>query len=119
MRSETEKDIRVRPSSTALWTGILAGPIAFAVNLQARYALVSIACREGWHWLLTGIAVALLIPPIAGAMLAWRGWDIGDDETAYPVRVRFMALGGLMLSATFALAIIASIIPDFFLSPCH
>ncbi len=119
MESETSKDIRVRPSSFALWCGILAGPIAWAINLQLRYALVPWACSNGSRWTLTVISIPLLILSLVGGFLSWQGWVLGDDETLVPKRVRFMALGGLMLSAVFALAIVASVIPDFFLSPCN
>lgn len=118
MESETAKDIRVRPSSTALWFGILAPPISFAVDLQTRYALVSVACDQGWHSVLSLISIPLLALSIAAGFVAWRGLSI-EDETAYPQRVRFMALGGVMLSAIFSLTIIAATIPDFFINACN
>ena len=108
----------IRSSSVSLWSGILAGPIAFAINLQLRYALVSWACSHGSRWVLLWIALPLFLVCIAGAFLARTGLAIGESETAYPMRVRFMAYGGLMLSAIFAITILASMIPDLFLSPC-
>lgn len=102
-----------RPSSLALWSGILCGPIAFAINLQLRYALVPWACARGSRWVVTLIAVPLLVVCIAGAFLSWTGLRIHPEG-----RARFMAYGGLMLSAIFAITILASMIPDFFLSPC-
>jgi hypothetical protein len=107
-----------RPSSFALWSGILCGPIAFAINLQLRYALVPWACTHDSRAVLIWIAVPLVVICIAGALLARTGLTIGESETAYPMRVRFMAYGGVMLSAIFAITILASVIPDFFLSPC-
>jgi len=107
-----------RSSSVSLWSGILAGPIAFAINLQLRYALVRWACEHGSRSVLLWIAVPLVLICVAGAFLARTGLAIGENETAYPMRVRFMAYGGLMLSAIFAITILASMIPDLFLSPC-
>lgn len=107
-----------RPSSLSLWSGILAGPVAFAINLQLRYALVSWACARGSRTVLIWIAVPLVLICIAGAFLARTGLHVGEMETPYPMRVRFMAYGGLMLSAIFAISILASMIPDLFLSPC-
>jgi hypothetical protein len=107
-----------RPSSLSLWSGILAGPIAWIINLQLRYALVPWACAHSSRRVLTIIAIPLIVICIAGAFLARTGLAVGETETAYPMRVRFMAYGGLMLSAIFALTILASMIPDFFLSPC-
>lgn len=101
----------VRSSSVSLWAGILAGPIAFAINLQLRYALVHWACESGSRWVLLWIAVPLFLICVAGAFLARTG-------LAGSPRMRFMAYGGLMLSAIFAITILASMIPDFYLSPC-
>lgn len=102
-----------RPSSLALWSGILCGPIAFAINLQLRYALVPWACTRGSRWVVTLVALPLIVVCIAGAFLSWTGLRINREE-----RVRFMAYSGLMLSAIFAITILASMIPDFFLAPC-
>ena len=102
-----------RPSSVSLWSGILAGPIAFAINLQLRYALVAWACARGSRTVLLWIALPLILVCVAGAFLSWAGLNAHPDG-----RARFMAYGGLMLSAIFAITILASMIPDFFLSPC-
>ena len=102
---------RPRPSSLSLWSGILAGPIAFAINLELRYALVHWACEHGSAAVLLWIAVPLVLVCVAGAFLARTG-------LAGSQRMRFMAYGGLMLSAISAMSILASMIPDLFLSPC-
>lgn len=106
----------VRESSVALWCGILAGPLAFAIDLEARYALVKWACRGGTRWLLTAMSIPLFLVALIGALLGWRGSRVSTYER--PSRVHFMAVGGMALSAFFALAILASIIPDFFFTPC-
>lgn len=103
----------IRSSSLSLWSGILAGPIAFAINLQLRYALVDWACEHGSRSVLLWIAVPLILVCVAGAFLSWTGLNVHPDG-----RVRFMAYGGLMLSVIFAITILASMIPDLFLSPC-
>ena len=118
MRAEITRDIEVRPSSVALWSGIMAGPVAWAVDLELRYALLPWACRSGFRWVLTAISVPLLLLCAAGFFLAWRGWAAGEDESVRPMRVRFMAVGGMLLSAAFFLTIVAGTIPDFFFRPC-
>jgi hypothetical protein len=119
MREHAAKDIETRPSSTALWWGILCGPVAFAIDLQFRYALVPYACAHGTEWMLLAIAVPLFLVCVVGALFSWRGWLAGSDEASIPSRVRFMALGGALLSAAFALTIAANAIPSFFISPCE
>ena len=118
MQDELTRDIEVRPSSFALWSGILAGPIAWAIDLELRYALVPWACKGGFRWTLSAISVPLLVLCAAGFFLAWRGWMVGEAESRRPLRVRFMAMGGMLLSAAFFMTIIAGTIPDFFFRPC-
>jgi hypothetical protein len=130
----------IRTSSVSLWSGIFAGPIAFAINLQLRYALVHWACEHGSRSVLLWIALPLVLVCVAGAFLSWRslegrtpssarrgeaalsrGWadeGVRPSKDAVERRVRFMAYSGLMLSAIFAITILASLIPDFYLSPC-
>jgi hypothetical protein len=114
---EIAKDIRVRSSSVGLWSGVLAGPIAFAIDLQLRYALVPWACERGRTWLLTTISIPLFLVSATGALLCRSGLKASGDPPSQ--RARFMFLGGLMLSAGCAIAIIAMTIPDFFLRPCE
>ena len=104
--------VDVRPSSVALWTGIFAGPFAWAAALQTKYALVHYICVNHAQWILWTITIAALGITAFGALCSWRGWV---DDTP---RVRFMAIGGLLLSAAFALSIISLAIPDLFLRPC-
>jgi len=118
MREETTRDVDIRPSSVALWSGIMAGPAAWAVGLELRYALVPWACRTGEQWVLTAISALMLLVAAAGFFLSWRGWQAGEGDDSRPTRVRFMAVGGMLLSAAFFLTIIAGTIPDFFLRPC-
>jgi len=117
MREEITKDIEIRPSSISLWSAILAGPIAFAVALELRYALVGWACVNRSTWVLTAIAASLLLLPITGAVVCWR-FSPAPEEDRVGGRVYFMAMGGFILDCACILAIIANTIPDFFLHAC-
>ena len=105
-------DASQRNINVALWTGALAGPIAWAADLQARYALVKYVCVNRAEWMMWVITLAALIVTGFGALCSWRGWV--DDSP----RVRFMAIGGLLIGGTFALAIVAMAIPDIFMRAC-
>ena len=117
MDSEITKDIEIRSSSVALWTAILAGPFAFAADLQLRYALVQWACYNHSSWVLVAIAAALMLLPIGGAIICWR-YSPAPAEDRVGGRVYFMAMGGFILNCAFILAIIANAIPSFFLRAC-
>lgn len=91
------------------WTGVLAGPFAWAVDLQARFALVHYICVNHAGWIMWLITIAALAVTLFGLLCSWWGWT---DET------RFMAIGGLFIGGMFALAIVAMTIPDLFLRAC-
>src|SRR6266496_691270 len=93
-----EEMIEISRSSIALWIGIVAGPIAWASDLQIKYAIVVYVCRNHAFWLMWLVTLGALLIIAFGGFCAWRGWT---DSTP---QVRFMALGGLAINALFALA---------------
>jgi len=108
-----------------LLSGIFAGPIAFALVFELKYALVDYVCRNRAQWLFwIFFALGLLICAY-GALAAWRchperkrgGPSLALGVT--PDRARFMGLGGLALSVAFAVFIVALMVPDLFLRPCQ
>jgi hypothetical protein len=110
----------------ALWFGILAGPLAWAALLQTNYVLSYVACEQRHTWMLHLSAVVALALIAAGALASWGaapGHGPDDAPSADPadatvLRARFMATGGLVLCAWFALVILATEIPAILLHPC-
>jgi ABC-type Fe3+-siderophore transport system permease subunit len=95
-----------------LWSGVFAGPFAFALVFELKYALVDYACRNRAQWLfwiffLGGMAICAY-----GVFEAWRGMEPSP-------RARFMGLSGVALSTAFAVFIVALMVPDLFLRPCQ
>lgn len=104
--------------------GVLAGPVAFLLNLQIGYMLVPWACHRSNTIPIHVTMLACLALALGGSLLSWRDWRrIGEqwpDEGAGAVaRSRFLAALGVMTGALFALVIIAQWIPSFILSPCQ
>ena len=104
---------------------VAAGPLAFALDFQLRYALVPWACQRGLRWTLTAISAPLLLVAILGVILS-RGDGEGSPGAGRSFRVfarqddrRFLAILGMLLNAVFALSIIAIAIPDFYFKPCQ
>jgi hypothetical protein len=118
VREEVTRDIEVRPSSVALWCGIFAGPVAWAINLQLNYALARWACERGSQAAPVAISSILFVVAILGLLFSWRALRV-VGHTEVSTRVRFMAIGGMLLSAIFALTILASLVPHLYLSPCE
>jgi hypothetical protein len=110
----------------AQWIGLFAGPLAWAALLETNYVLSYVACEHRQTWMLDLSACVALALVAAGAVSSWRAAppSRSDDTTSsHPVetaevRARFMATGGLVLSAWFALVILATEIPALVLHPC-
>src|SRR4051812_49737260 len=90
---ETTKPLDIRPSSPQLWTGIFAGPFAFAAAFTTKYAMVDWICDHKAEWIFWAITIAALLVCLFGAFESWRGLRNGDDTK----RVRFMGYGGDIL----------------------
>ncbi len=108
---------------TALWFGMLAGPVSWFLHLNVSYALVRKICETGDIWLLHLTTLVTLVPALAGVAVAWLSWRRLREPkvTTGPGtlgRSRFMALGGLGLSGFFALTLLVAWIPDFLIEPC-
>ena len=124
MTVDPRTDIPDARELRALWTGLLLAPIAFLLNLEAAYALVPAACSARTQLLVHGVHLVCLLLAILGGVTAWGRWNAGGrtwpGDAGDPMsRSRFMAGLGLLVSAMFALVIVAQWIPSFVLSPCQ
>jgi len=107
-----------------LWTGILAGPIAWAFDLMTSYAVVKWVCRTSNHAILPLITTVSLAVVIGAAAFSWIALrrtadDVPTDGGQPRQRARFMAILGLASSGLFALQILAGAIPHWVLDACR
>ncbi len=112
------------PSPLWLWTAILAGPCAWALDLSSSYALVKWACAHQGTDLLRLMTLAAVGVAAAGGALSAsalaRTRDAGPIDGGRALqRARFMAMCGLLSSAFFALAILALGLPKWVLDACQ
>jgi hypothetical protein len=108
----------------ALWAGVLAGPMAALVQLQANYALVLWVCGTGRAWALHAVSLAALAVAVGAGLLAWRNWrragaDWDDEGAGVLPRSRFMSAVGMLVSAHSALVIVAQWLAVFFYGACQ
>lgn len=117
-------EAEAHPTNTfAQWYGVLAAPLAWAMQLQANYSLVPHACQTGdMKWLYVSSASFLLL---ALSALVIGAWDWRKARRRSPVsredadaRSSWVGLLGMLVSALFLLVIIAQAIPTLFFSPC-
>jgi hypothetical protein len=104
------------------WTGLLAGPFAWGLHMQANYALVPWVCKNGSEIIIHLVTILALAITAVGAFAAWRSWQEGretDVDDAALSRTSFMGMLGLLTSGMFFLVIIAQEIPSYFFHPCQ
>jgi hypothetical protein len=95
-----------------LWPALLAGPVAWAVQLQGVFALSAWANEGGGSVPLHAISALSLLAALGGAALAWRAWrTVGGwpsgTEGPDVARVRYLTVLGVLTGALFAGVIVA------------
>jgi hypothetical protein len=111
-------------SPLPLWSGILAGPVAWALDLGISYAIVKWLCasqREAPLHLITLAALAIVAGGAVMSFLALQqtAGDVPTDAGKPRHRARFMAILGLTMCALFALQIVAGAIPKWMVDACQ
>jgi hypothetical protein len=120
---ETHYDWPGARRNLALWFALLAGPLAWAVRLTLGYILVASDCTSTSRGTLLTLSLVTLVVTLAGGLVGWRmlrSLGVAPDTLESPVsgRERFMALGGVALSALFTVLGLATALPTFLLRPC-
>jgi len=112
------------PSPLKLWSGILAGPVAWAMDLLVCYTIVKWTCLTQRQWLFDATTAGALLIVAIGAVLSWTALQqtAGAEPTdggRPPQRAKFMAILGLTACALFGLTIAAAWIPRSVLDACR
>lgn len=104
---------RRKPIDTRfLWAGLLAGPVAWVVQLQAVYALSAWATERDRPAALHLVSLLCVAATLGGGLLAWRawravgGWPTGAEAPAVG-RTRYLAVLGVMTGGLFVIVIVA------------
>ena len=107
-----------------LWAVVLAGPLIWLCTFEANFAWSPWTCVYQVKLVLYLVSVAGLALCAASGALAWsqfkslgREWA-GEGPGPTP-RSRFMAMGGMALSAISFLVILAQTIPEVVLGACE
>jgi hypothetical protein len=124
VRPEPGPTERAPVGNTALWTGVLAGPITFMLLLETNYVLEEWACRVGYWWPMHVVAAVATAIAVLSLLLAWRNWvaagrEWPTDAGGSVERARFMGALGVLTSFGFVLVMIAQWIPVMILGPCQ
>jgi hypothetical protein len=114
---------------TALWAGMLAGPIVALMLQELNYVMSYVACETRQTWFLHLSAVIAIGIVATVAMFAWRASDGHPLEMEHPTpplsdetrrqRARWMSGFGVAISLLSILVILSMEIPVLVLRPCQ
>jgi hypothetical protein len=121
--TQTAVEFRRGPGALALWWGVLAGPIAFALDETLSYATVQHSCSTGVHAIehfYTVLAILISLSGMAAAQWCYRRIpnSVSLEHGSTESRSRWMAIYGTAGSIVFIVVIIALSIPKWAMSPC-
>ncbi len=125
MTDRTKEIEQNRPErrDVLLWIPVLAGPISWVLAEQLSYMLTPTACWNRQHFMLHLVPLGTLLIAAAGAALAWSRWQREPEGSTATgglkaSRRRFMAIFGFWACLGFALAILATEVPNLVLKVC-
>ena len=105
------------------WLGLVAGPLAWALDEEISYALAGWSCQAQRPLLTHFVSAAALALILAGAVLSWRDWrrrsEVGTADNEPPSRARFLSLGGFFLCLLFGFAVAFDTVAKFYFDPCQ
>lgn len=106
----------------SLWLALLLSPVAWAVQMSARYAMQPWLCTHANTLPADIVAVVALAVALAAAWLGYARLQAllarSDTPSQPEARARFMAALAAWLGAMFALVIVAQAIPAHLLGAC-
>jgi hypothetical protein len=119
-----------RGGSRLLWFGVLAGPVAWSLQILIGYNLEEIACNPGSQtqklagaeiepvvvWL-TLATSALALAGVLVSLSCWRRVRTADNTTP-DRRAEWMAWAGIVTSGLFAFWILVALFVPGFLVAC-
>ena len=112
------------PGLGRLWTGLLLSPIVWAVQMQTNYTLIGTRCSYTSRALLLAVCIISLVIVVISGVIAWLNWQkvgakVAEDTSSHRDSVRFISLLGILISATFFLAILAQGLATILFHPCQ
>lgn len=112
------------PGWVTLWFGVLGGLAAWGAAVLVAYPTVAAVCSAGastvWIHMVRWVAMVIAITATAVAARSWRdGRATGSGASPTVVsRVRFMGLGGALLSGAAVFLLVVEDIATWVVDPC-
>jgi hypothetical protein len=114
-----ENVAKKRQIELALWTTMLAPPIAWLTHFQILYSNVLPACVSRTELGLGVTSLLCLAITLGSGALAWHELRRNPAPEEVVKSRRFMAVVGLMTSGLFAVVVVAQALALLFVNPCR
>jgi hypothetical protein len=125
MSKATEESMTKPAGLSALWFGLVGGPLIMFIHSAIAFTMLPWACGAGMQSALWVNAAVASVACGAAIFACYRKWlDAGAEwdntQEAGPIpRGRFMAIVGMAVSGMSLLVIIANFIATLFLGACQ
>jgi hypothetical protein len=121
--STSHDNIQAGRTPWGLWWSLVAGYVAWGVDLGLSYTVEQHSCSTGHHYLLHVISIVCFVLALSGfatGIFEFKRFPAKtEEEGGRPLdRAHFQALLGIAFSLSFAMVVIAGAVPRWILSPC-
>jgi hypothetical protein len=122
--ARSEQIIQGGRTPAGLWWSLIAGFVAWGADLGLSYMLEQHSCSTGHHYVLHAIGIVCFVMALSGfgtGLVEFRRFPgtTSEEGGSHFDRARFQALLGIAFSLSFALVIIAGLVPRWILGPCE
>lgn len=122
--ASSERQIEAGRTPIGLWWSLVAGFVAWGLDLACSSLLVRHSCSTGHLYALHGISVVCFVIALTGfgtGLMEFRRFPgtTSEEGGSHFDRAHFQALLGMAFSVSFALVVLAGSVPRWILGPCE
>jgi hypothetical protein len=101
------------------WSGLIAGPLAWALSFQGNYLLIEWECAQGLK-AVPLVALLLTLVALIASYASWRAWQpaAGEPERSHRFR-HFIGAVSALVALLFAFVIVLQAFAGIIFSGCE
>jgi hypothetical protein len=124
MRADAERYYASNRGIATLLGGLLLPPSAWILHLELSFTYAVQLCSGQHLWLPHVTTLLALAVTVAAGLMARRNWHgtggrLNEDRGGVIARSNFLAVAGMASAIFFGWVILATEVPNLFMSPCQ